>query len=163
MRLILYILAFALSGCAYSYAGQDGKSRDESSKKQDVKIVEVKPAENPQETEPEPVTNLDPDSKCGIARFSIHFIEETATREKVIDCETKAVVETKQPGPANYEQAVASNLPTKTWYFLVDPHGAGATELNNDHLIKLSRQFEIEFFGRHQTKNLLIYTFLEKI
>ena len=161
-------ICFLFTSCAYGYAGQEGKQRSEETIRQDVKVVEVKKVETKpvdDKTAPVRTSKMDPDSPCGISRFSIYFYERGSRVEKVIDCKARKVVDTKREGfePALYEEAVASNIPQQTWYFLVDPHGGGNAELSNDHLIRLSREFQIEFFGRHEKRNLLIYTFLDKL
>lgn len=166
MRFLLLFTVCVLCGCAYSYAGKDGKTREEESIRQDVKVVEIKKDEKEKKNDSlKPMqTSKVSDSPCGIAKFSIFFYEKGSRVEKVIDCKARKVVETKQDGfeTALYDDAQASNIPAKTWYFLVDPHG-NQTTVTNEHLIKLSREFQIEFFGRHEKKNLLIYTFLDSL
>ena len=169
MRSIL-LLTMCLSSCAYSYADKQSEAETATTPAPSTKVVTLK--EDPNATEKaakekaedaKPIANST--SPCGVPEFKIHFFDANSRIEKTIDCVTKLVVDTKRTDvePANFDTQRSDNLPPKTWYLLVDPAGADRTQINNQNLLKLSQQFHIEFFGRHERKNLLVYTYLESV
>ena len=156
--------ALLLSSCAYNYAAEQNEGETTSERQQSSKVVTLK--EGPEETQPpKPVTPPEMESPCGVEQFTIYFFDSTSQIEKKIDCTTKKVVDTKQSkvDAALFKSQQNDNLPPGTWYLLVDPAGANISYISNQSLLKLSQQFQIEFFGRHESKNLLVYSYLESV
>ena len=162
------VLLVALSGCAYGYAGQEAKTRTEKEVKPSVKVVEVK--EDPDDEggdtdETETTEPAEPESPCGTRTFDIFYYTSSTRVTKTLDCVERSVanVERTPMGETTYIDAQAAGLPEGSWYLLVDPKGVRANYLNNDQLLRISREFEIEYFGRDSERGLLVYLFQEEI
>ena len=163
IRLTLLIM-FA-SGCAYGYAGQEGKTRAERQYKPTVKVVTVEEA--PDDEPEEETKNEEPaavESPCGTPTFEIFYYSSSSKVQKTIDCSQRTVVRTNETtlGEAAYASAQSSGLPESSWYVLVDPKGVRSEYLNNAQLLKLSRQFTIEYFGRDAARDLLVYLYQDE-
>lgn len=155
---LFLLLALAASGCAYSYAGKEGKVQKDPIVRQDTAVVSlVKDKERPK---PKPSTNI-----CGTDTFLIHFHNATTSITKTIDCIDRVVLKVDQQAAtqAEYRHKITAGLPHDQWFIEVDPKGLTQGVLNNDQLLKISRQFEIDFFGKDSQRNLLIYIFLSDL
>lgn len=158
----ILLLVFALAGCAYNYAGNEGKVRKEPVQNTQSKVVELQKGTNAEEPEVEQVPEST--SPCGIEQFSTYYFDATTQVERTIDCASKTVVEVKRKplGESLHSDRKSLGYPEDSWYILVDPRGVKAAYLNNDHLLKLSKEFRIEFHGRAKN-GLLVYLFHEEI
>jgi hypothetical protein len=170
-RRIPLILCLLLTGCAYGYAGQEAKTRTDprdQPKKSNVRVVEVSEKEkeaSDDETAGEAPPPAEDTSPCGVDTFDIYYFTGSTQVTKTIDCiERKVTNVNRTPmGETTYVDAKAAGLPEGSWYILVDPKAIRANYLNNDHLLKLSREFEIEYFGRDASRDLLVYLFKEEL
>lgn len=170
LRLIV-IAAFVLTpACAYNYAGSEGKVQKDPRPRQSVEVVKLKEAEESKEPDkdqppddaPAPTTTADADSPCGVEHFTVFEFSSTREVQTVVDCESKRVVSRDESRIAGtpFARRRARGLPKDQAYILVDPYGKTDGILTNDHLLKLSREFEIEFYTKTQD-GLLIYLFHE--
>lgn len=159
---IVLALFFVASSCAYGYAGQEGKRRTEKENNPSVKVVEIKegPADDEKEPEPEPK----PESPCGATTFHIFYYTDSTQVTKTVDCMQRAVVDIQRTpiGETTYVDARAAGLPESSWYLVVDPKGIRANFLNNAQLLKLSREFSIEYYGRDSSRDLLVYLYQQE-
>lgn len=146
-----------LSGCAYSYAGQNGEQSEEKEERQNVSVITLE-TQKDDVVEPEKKIENVQTSRCGLSRFSIFWRKGNIQKEHVVDCETRKIIAKKSTQTTD-----VLTHPEAVWYFYVDPHDVGKAEINNTHLLKLSQQFRIEFFGQEGTNGVLIYTFLDRI
>ncbi len=160
---VVAALILFLSGCAYNYAGNEGKVRKEPVERTQTEVVELKQTSTPADEAREA---LEPEStsKCGIEVFTTYYYDATTQVERQVRCDDKTVVEVKRKplGESLYTDRKKLGYPEETWFILVDPRGVKAAHLNNDHLLKLSREFRIEFHGR-AADGLLVYLFHEKV
>lgn len=168
-RLLLLFSLLTTMSCAYGYAGQEAKTRTDprDETKTNTRVVTMKEKDDgdekkPDDDPPEPEKNTSP---CGIPSFEIYYFTGSTKVTKTIDCAERAVSDIQRTpmGETTYVDAKAAGLPEGTWYILVDPKGIRANYLNNDHLLKLSREFEIEYFGRDASRDLLVYLFKEEL
>lgn len=164
-NLLLALFALA-SACAYGYAGQEGKERaTDVQKNPTVKVVTVKdaPAEKKDEQEPakKTVESAKPESPCGVPTFQIYYYTNASRVTKTIDCTARKIVDVQESpmAEANYAEARSAGLPEASWYVLVDPKGLRADYLDNANLLKLSRQFQIDYYGRDSGRDLLVYLY----
>lgn len=163
ITLVCLTLVPFLSGCAYGYAGQKGRDRVEPTEETNVAVVEVKETEVPEESEPtaEPAEPTAPESPCGVDTFDIHFYGDGAHVTKTIDCVSRKIVDVSRTPMAEsqFMQARAAGLPEAAWYILVDPRGNRQDILDNTALLKLSLVFQIDYFGRDTSSDLLVYLY----
>ena len=164
MTRLLLIAAILFSGCAYGYAGKEAKRRSEREYKPTVRVITVKeepeePKEKPKPVEPDP--NASP---CGRPTFDIYFYSASRQAKKTVDCARRAVVDVKEGefDGTTQAEARAANLPEGSWYLLVDPKGARPAYLNNAQLLRLSREFSIEYYGRDVRRDLLVYLYQQE-
>lgn len=155
MKAVFFFVLF--SGCAYNYAGQTGQESQDKQERQNVKVVTLETEEVEKKEFQKEIIAVQT-SKCGLSRFSIFWRKDNQQKEHVVDCDSRLVVSKKETQTTN-----ALTHPEAIWYFYVDPHDVGKAEINNTHLLKLSQQFRIEFFGQEDTEGILIYTFLDPI
>lgn len=168
-----YILGlFAVTAsCAYGYAGSEGKKRStEKHVNQSVKVVEVKEQDEEAdgEEEPErdaPTETTEAASPCGVETITLFYYTSSIRKTKSLDCASRTTANVEETAIASsaFDEARKAGLPEGSWYLLVDPKGARPDFLNNDQLLKISRRFTIEYFGRDSARDLLVYTFDEQI
>ena len=154
------ILIVALSSCAYGYAGKEAKRRSEREYKPTVKVtINENDKKEEQQDEPEPAKQ--PESPCGTPTFAIHFYSGSTEVTKTVDCTRRSVVDVKRSEIASgaYADHQAAGLPEESWYLLVDPKSTRDGYLNNAQLLKLSREFAIEYYGRDTSRDLLVYLY----
>jgi hypothetical protein len=176
---LLFLAALILpAGCAYNYAGQEGEEQQQREVTEDPNVVQIDDGEQSDgsddpdgdeestEAEGDPAesaesTSGEPNSGCGVEVFEIHYYDASTQITKKIDCQGREVVSVnRSPISQSKRQAAdSSGLPEETWYLLVDPKGIRAKFLTNDQLITISREFDIQFLGRDQKRNLLIYEY----
>ena len=173
LGLILLAALLVPTGCAYNYAGQEG---DEEEQKQtateDPNVVQIEEKESSDRSsddsddapdgQEEEAASKEPDSEsCGVELFKIYYYDASTQITKKIDCDHREVVSVNRSpiSQTKRQSADSSGLPEQTWYLLVDPKGIRAKFLTNDELVKISREFNIQFLGRDQTRNLLIYEY----
>lgn len=160
MKYLLVLgLAVTQFACAYNYAGKEGKVRTEPKKDQNTQVVTL---DKDKEDAAPPKTD---DSPCGVKQFPVHFYNATTSMTRTVDCVERTVVNVDRApmGESIYNNQKTSGLPEDRWYIEVDPKGLRAAFLNNQQLLKLSREFNIEFHGRDADRGLLIYIFLEDL
>lgn len=159
---LAYLLACGvlLSGCGYGYAGQEGNRRSQREYKQSTRVITVR-EQPPEPVKPEPEPEPEPESPCGTPTFDIFFYQASNQVKKTVDCERRAVVDTQQTplAQASYASAREAGLPESTWYLLVDPKGQADGVLTNAQLLKLSREFAIEYYGKESSRDLLVYLY----
>lgn len=158
-------MAFALSACAYNYAGKEGKTRTEARKtQQDTAVVTLETQPEPAVVVEEPPKN-EPASPCIVKTFDLYYFDASTQITRTLDCTTRQIVNVSRTpiGETTYQERREGGLPESKWYFMVDPSGTRGNYPNNDVLLKLSQMFKIEFYGREASKNLLVYVFLEDI
>ncbi len=157
--LLVFVLAATQFACAYNYAGKEGKVRTEPKKDQNPQVVTL---DKDKDQQPPPAAD---DSPCGIKQFAVHFYNSTTSMTRTVDCAKRTVVSVDRApmGESIYNSQKMSGLPEDRWYIEVDPKGLRAAFLNNQQLLKLSREFNIEFHGRDSDRGLLIYIFLEDL
>lgn len=165
IRLSAMWLSVSITGCAYNYAGQEGKTRPKvQTTQQDAQVVTL---EGEKEASPvvEQSPDVLPDSPCLIKTLDVQFFDASSQVTRTIDCQTRQVVNvTRVPmGETTHQERRADGLPEGRWFFLVDPTGTRANFPNNAALLKVSQVFEIEFYGRESSKGLLVYLFLEEL
>ncbi len=159
----LLLFTIATSGCAYGYAGKEAKRRSEREYKSNVKVVTIKEAPD-EPDEPDPPKPTEPESACGRPTFEIFFYTSTSQLTKTVDCDKRTVVDTQNTTihEAAYAEAQSAGLPEAVWYLLVDPKGARPNYLNNAQLLKLSRGFSIDYYGRDAARDLLVYLYQQE-
>lgn len=171
---LLLTAALLLSGCAYGYAGQEGQRREEPEQKTNTRVVEVREGPDPNEEQEEEGGDQDAtafeestqaESPCGVRVFDIFHYSGSTQVKKTVDCLDRAITDVQRTPmkEASYVDARAAGLPEDTWYILVDPKGVRADYLNNAQLLRLSRQFEIEYFGRDASRDLLVYLYQDDV
>ena len=96
--------------------------------------------------------------------FRTYYFDASTQVERTVDCRTRAVtaIERKPLGETLYTDRKTNGYPEGVWYITVDPRGIKPGYLNNAHLLKLSQNFKIEFFGRAQD-GLLVYIFHDEV
>lgn len=164
------LVAFAFSGCAYGYAGKEGKRRSEREYKPRVKVVTIKESpddEDPKPDEDKPDKPDKPDavtSPCGTPTFEIFYYSGSTQVTKTVDCLRRSIVDVKRTpiGESAYSEAQSAGLPEGSWYLLVDPKGGRGDFLNNAQLLKLSREFSIEYYGHDTSRDLLVYLYQQE-
>ena len=166
--LLIAVSALACS-CAWGYAGEDGKVVVEDQPEANAQVVEFEGSAEPKDkpvvqTSNEP-TETEPDSPCGVDVFTLERYTPEGRVIKAVDCvQRKAVSVKREPmSHAQLEQARAAGLPEGSWYLLVDPKGLRAKYLSNAELIKISKQFEVEYLRKDRQRNLLIYEFRDAV
>jgi len=155
----LLVLVSLLGGCAWGYAGKDSKPTETQTKQDDgVVVVTLKKPDQPQQKD-KPIV----DTPCGIEAFSVSRFDEERMIVHTIDCVSRAVVNTSTTSLSQpYNTLVSAGYPKGRWYVVVDPAGT-SDEIGNTVLLKLSREFEIEFYGRDTASGLLVYLFLDEV
>jgi len=167
---LVAVVLFA-SSCAWGYAGQtedEDETAPESS--DDPNVVEVADdagGEPPDSTSDETArsgaeSSGDGDrSPCGVETFEIHYFDDSSQVTKEIHCARREVLEVKRNAidPEKLHSAEQAGLPKDTWYLLVDPEGVRSTFLNNDQLIRISQEYDVQFLGRDEHRDLLIYEY----
>lgn len=161
------IVVWLLSGCAYGYAGKEGKRPAEREYEPSVKVVTVKDDpgdEAADDTEPPQPPPAEPESPCGTPTFEIFYYSGTTQVIKTIDCIKRTIVDVQRTPIAQdaYSRAQADGLPEESWYLLVDPRGTRAGVLSNAQLLKLSRVFAIDYYGRDTGRDLLVYLYQQE-
>lgn len=163
-RAIVFLLLS--SSCAYGYAGKEAKKRSEREYKPTVKVTVREAEEDPDEKEPDepPPEPKKPESPCGTPTFQIFYYTGSTQVVKTVDCKQRSVVDIAQTEipSATYENQQSAGLPEASWYLLVDPKGQRADVLNNSQLLKLSREFSIEYYGRDTARDLLVYLYQQE-
>ena len=185
-RTVLLAIAFVVlivgtggsgSGCAWGYAGQEGEKEKTNNVKGDPNLVEVDDEDDEEDEDDEaserqsdavdsedgddPTAEADAQSPCGIRTFEVHYFDSSTQVTKQIDCTQREVVSVNRSpiGQQKLRSAEHAGLPESTWYLLVDPKGVRSKFLTNDQLIKISQEFKIQFLGRDEKRNLLIYEY----
>lgn len=165
-RIALFILAlFVHTACSYGYAGREGQRRSEREYKPTVPVVTINEDPDDADAKPtKPAEPAEPESPCGRATFEIFYYTGSTQVTKTVDCLRRSVVDVKRGDipEDTYARAQSSGLPEASWYLLVDPTGEQPTFLNNAQLLKLSRQFSIDYYGRDTTRNLLVYLYQQE-
>ncbi|MBA2661476.1 MAG: hypothetical protein H0U74_04230 [Bradymonadaceae bacterium] len=163
MALALLVSA-SVSGCAWGYAGREGRSASEPSPGQttDAEMVTINHEDPPRQSEPKEEPKAS--SPCGLPTVDIYFYNPTTRVVKTLDCVERTVVNVLRTpiGQTAFQEARAANLPEDTWYVLVDPQGLRSNYLSNQNIVEMSQHFEVRFLGRDLTHDLLIYEFLDK-
>lgn len=175
-RAIRLLMSFALAtgvgvaSCAWGYAGKPTEKSAETKEKDDPNVVEVDEQEGSsadeqtsEKADQKDGRNSDAgeESPCGVEDFEVHYFDASTRVTKKIDCVEREVLSVNR-SPISRKQlrtAKDAGLPEDTWYLLVDPKGLRAKFLTNDQLIKISREFDIQFLGRDEQRNLLIYEY----
>ncbi len=163
------IIAFAAlitCSCAYGYAGKEGKRVEEPQTKTSVKVVTVEETESTVVEETPAVEEPPgPQSPCGVRTFQVEYYDPSKRQVKTIDCVTRSVVDSREEPvlEARFAEWKSAGLPDSQWYVLVDPKGARPSYLDNSTLLKLSRQFSIDYYGRDASRDLLVYLYQEEV
>lgn len=158
------LLPLLLVGCANGYAGQEGRQRKDPQQETNVRVVEVKDAPSSTNGATDDAAEKPPakaESPCGVDTFDIHFYGDGAHVTKTIDCVSRKIVDVSRTPMAEsqFMQARAAGLPEAAWYILVDPRGNRQDILDNTALLKLSLVFQIDYFGRDTSSDLLVYLY----
>lgn len=153
----LLLVMFVLSGCAWGYAGKEKvQSSPPPEPESNVEIVKV--VKKPEKAE-EPAP---PTSPCGVDSFQIFRFNTEQITNKTIDCNAKSVTDTSSASLAQPASSmVSAGYPQDRWYFVVDPKGEETAAINNTVLLKLSQEYDVEFYGRDASTGLLVYLFLD--
>ncbi|QDG54177.1 hypothetical protein FIV42_26570 [Persicimonas caeni] len=107
----------------------------------------------------------EPSSPCGVDTFTITRYSPEGRVAKTIDCVERRVVNVKREpmGHSQLVEARQAGLPEGNWYLLVDPKGLRAKYLSNAELIKISKQFDVEYVGKDRQRNLAIYEYRDVV
>jgi len=176
MALLVVATATGLGACAYNYAGQPGKSDPEEEGSSDPTVVDF---ESESESDSDSSDNsasdgqggdadsgpAESDSPCGVETFKIHYYDASTRATKTIDCSKRKVVSVNRSPISQSElrEAQKTGLPENTWYLLVDPEGLRASFLSNDQLVGVSEEFDLQFLGRDDERDLLIYEYQDDL
>lgn len=153
-------LVFLLGGCAWGYAGKETKSTETTTQPDDGGVVVVTLKKRDQTTQRDKATI---DSPCGIDKFKVSKFNEETMTSHLIDCQSKAVVDTSDVSMTQPSSTlVSAGYPKDKWYVVVDPSGE-SEEIGNTVLLKLSREFDIEFYGQDTNSGMLVYLFLDEV
>ncbi|MFU8805183.1 MAG: hypothetical protein ACNA8W_15315 [Bradymonadaceae bacterium] len=167
----LVFLAVVMTGCAYKYAGQEGRNYpdERTAPPPPTQVVSVtgvdedgdrkagsSDAEKPDVEEPQVVA-------CDVPTFDVYFFDATTQIIKTIDCTNRRVVNVNRGpiGRSYYQEAREANLPEETWYALVDPKGERARYLSNPQMKSLGDHFSFRLLGRDLKNDLLVYEYLD--
>ncbi len=167
-NLILPLLV--ATGCAYGYAGQEGKNRTKRPEADNVKVVSVEEDADKQNSN-EPVEELptepvEPEgSPCGVETFVVEQYAPDALMRKTLDCRSRDLVNLERVplSDSAFQRMKTSGLPVGKWYILVTPKSVKDGVLNNDNLLQMSREFELDYHGRESTEGRLVYLFLSPV
>ncbi len=167
--LLALLCACFLGGCAWGYAGEDGKVVTEPQVHQDTKVVKFD--ESPQADDQPAVQSskeakpADPGSPCGVDTFTIERYTAEKHETKTIKCADHTVVHVERTpmGDTQLQEARAAGYPEGDWFVLVDPKGLRAKYLSNDELIKISKQFDVKYLDKDRTHDLLIYQYNDRV
>lgn len=158
------------SGCAYNYAGQEGKNRQKRPDPKNVEVVSVEEDEEAKrDTETDesvPTDPVEPEaSPCGVEKFDVHQYAADGLMKKTIECRSGDTVDVERvPLSDNaYQRMKDDGYPPGKWYIVVEPRSVADGVLNNDHLLQMSREFEIDYFGRIDGGDQLVYLFLSPV
>ncbi|MFB6373283.1 MAG: hypothetical protein ABEN55_09260 [Bradymonadaceae bacterium] len=179
----LVCLVLTVANCAWGYAGQSDRDEATESETDDASAVEIRDENGDDKSDAEGERQAtgesgEPDSPvdgtgtagasadgetspCGIETFEIHYFDDSTQVTKRIHCARRKVVSVKR-SPMTQKKlrsAEQSGLPEGTWYVLVDPKGVRSSFLTNDQLIRISREYDLQFLGRDESRDLLIYEY----
>jgi hypothetical protein len=160
----LIVGAVLLSGCAYKYAGREGRvyTDERTAPPPPTQVITVQvPEEERERLAPQP----QPEPACAVRTFDVHFYDASTRITKTIDCEHRRVVNVHRTpmGRTFYREAREANLPEQTWYLLVDPIGNRDDVLSNQDLMHLAQHFSVKLLGRDRSSDLLVYEYLDEI
>jgi hypothetical protein len=168
--LISIFICIVATGCAYGYAGQEGKNRAKRPDPKNVRVVEVDDREGSttpdnEADEPIPVEPEPESSPCGVETFVVEQFSPEGALRKTIDCRTRSLADVERvPLSDNAYQTRKNNgYPVGKWYIVVDPKSVADGVLNNDNLLQMSREFELDFHGRDSESGKLIYLFMSPV
>lgn len=157
---ILLLLCLTAGGCAWGYAGQESpKTQLPEQPKETVEVVKLKKT-TPDTTEEQPQVT----SPCGVDTFTIFKFDDETLVTKTVDCNDRKIIKSYQTSltePSETWQVLG--YPKDRWYFLVDPRGESQEVITNAVLLRLSQEFNIEFYKRESKEGLLVYLFLDDL
>lgn len=155
-----------LQGCAYGYAGREGKVVTEQRSATPVEVVKFEDPEAARATNgaEQAERRGAAASPCGVRFFDVHYYSPTTRIVKTIDCVDRTVTNLMRSpvGQTYLQEARAANLPQEIWYVLVDPQGLRSIYVPNEHINRIAQHFRLEFVGRDTVNDLLVYKYLEE-
>lgn len=160
----LVCLALWMTGCAYNYAGREGRTftDERTAPPAPTQVVSV---QVPEEERARLAAQREEESRrCAVATFDIHYFDPTTRITKTIDCNERTVVNVSRTpmGRTFYQEALEAKLPPETWYLLVDSRGERPALLNAQQLTQVSERFSVKLHGRDLSQDLLVYEYLDE-